>query len=149
MAQAQRAIEAKHHRPAGLDEIPTLVSDLGDELTQLLDAKVGLLKLEVKEEVATYVLNGAMVAGGAALAGIGLLFGSLAIVFGISSIFLHNGFGPGASYGISFVIVGVTYFVIGVISALVFSRKLSAHDPTPERTVQELRKDKRWLKQEL
>ena len=149
MAQAQRIIERRPEPPKDLDRIPGLITNLGDELTRLFDAKAGLLKLEIKEEIATYILNGALVAGGAALAGIGFLFGSLAIVFGISSIFLRDGFGPGASYGISFVIVGAIYFVIGLISALVFSKRLSEHDPTPERTIQELRKDKEWLKQEL
>jgi len=146
--QAHQEID-KRRQPPALDEIPSLVSDLGDEVSQLVDAKVGLLKLEIKDELATYVFNSAMVAGSAALAGIGFVLGSLALVIGVASILLRNGFGAQASYGVSFIVVAVVYFVVGLIGALTFIKRLSHHDPTPERTVQELRKDKKWLKQEL
>ena len=146
--QAQKQIDKRQQAPP-LDEIPSLVSDLGGEVSQLVDAKIGLLKLEIKDELATYVFNSAMVAGSAALAGVGFVFASLALVVGIASIFLRNDFGVQASYGLSFILVALVYLVVGLIGALGFIKRLSRHDPTPERTVQELRKDKQWLKEEL
>jgi len=146
--QTEKQIDKRQPAPP-LDEIPSLVSDLGGEVSQLVDAKIGLLKLEIKDELATYVFNSTMVAASAALAGVGFVFGSLALVAGIASIFLRSDFGVQTSYGISFILVAVVYLVVGLIGALRFIKRISRQDPTPERTVQELRKDKQWLKHEL
>src|SRR5262252_10571894 len=107
MARSSTAIET--HAPkahADVDEIPALVSHLGTEIAELFDAKARLLKLELKEELVTYVVGTASILVAAMVALIGLIFASLAAVFGLSTLFLANGFTVSGGYALSFVIIG-------------------------------------------
>jgi hypothetical protein len=46
-------------------------------------------------------------------------------------------------------VTGVLYLVIGGILVVVMKNRLAALNPAPPRTIEELRKDKQWLKKEL
>lgn len=131
---------------ADIDGLPALVGRLGDDVMTLVDAKLGLIKVELKEEASVYARGVALIAVGAVMAAIGFALVQIALAFFISSLF---SFDERINYALGFIITGALYLVVGGILAYVMKNRLAAHDPTPARTVEEIRKDKQWLKKEM
>ena len=134
-------------QPADLDNLPALFGRLGDDVVKLLDTKLSLLKVEVKEDAAAYASSGAMIAVGAVIATVGLALVNVAIAFLVSMLFSFSR--PAANYALGFVITGAVYLLIGGIMVIVMKNRMTARNPVPNRTVDELRKDKQWLKNEM
>ncbi|HYN86016.1 MAG TPA: phage holin family protein [Pyrinomonadaceae bacterium] len=147
-AAAPAPIDTSARTPAqaDIDGLPALVGRLGDDVMTLVDAKLGLIKVELKEEAAVYARGAAFIAVGAVMAAIGFALVQIALAFFISSLF---SFDERINYALGFIITGALYLVVGGILAYVMKNRLAAHDPTPARTVEEIRKDKQWLKKEM
>jgi uncharacterized membrane protein YqjE len=139
--------------PAGkqkLDEsLPTLFSRLGDDVMQLFDTKLSLLKVEIKEEANEYARDGIMIGVGGIIAAIGFALLNVALAFGISTLFANADLSQPAKYAIGFVTAGVLYLIVGAIIITTMKKRLAKQSLVPDRTVEELRKDKQWLKSEL
>jgi uncharacterized membrane protein YqjE len=131
------------------EDLPTLFSRLGDDVMQLFDTKMSLLKVEIKEEANAYARGGAMIAVGGIIAAIGFALLNVAVAFGISTLFADTTLSQPAKYAIGFVTAGVLYLIVGVIIISTMKSRLAKMDLIPDRTVEELRKDKQWLKNEL
>lgn len=132
---------------ADIDSLPSLFGRLGDQVMSLVDAKLSLVKVEVKEEAAVYTRNIALIAVGGALAAIGFALLNVAIAFFISTLF--DSFAPPINYALGFLVTGVLYLIIGGVLAYIMKNRLAAHNPAPDRSLEELRKDKQWLKNEM
>ena len=131
------------------ESLPTLFSRLGDDVVQLFDTKVSLLKVELKEEANAYARGGAMIAVGGIVAAIGFALLNVALAFGISTLFADTDLSQPARYAIGFVTAGVLYLIVGTIIISAVKNKLAKQNLVPDRTVEELRKDKQWLKNEI
>ncbi|MDX6270933.1 MAG: hypothetical protein QOD28_2156 [Acidobacteriota bacterium] len=131
-----------------IEGLPAMLGRLGDNVMTLVDAKIGLAKVELKEEAAAYGSKIAMIAVGGALAAIGFALLNVAVAFFMARLFFYS-FTPPISYALGFVVTGVLYLVIGAVLVVVMKNRLAAINPAPERTIEELRKDKQWLKKEL
>lgn len=131
-----------------IEGLPAMLGRLGDNVMTLVDAKLGLAKVELKEEAAAYGSKIAMIAVGGALAAIGFALLNVAIAFFMARLFFYS-FTPPISYALGFVVTGVLYLVIGGILVVMMKNRLAALNPAPERTIEEFRKDKQWLKKEL
>jgi uncharacterized membrane protein YqjE len=129
-------------------ELPTKFSRLGDDVMQLFDAKLGLLKIELKEEAGIYTHFGVMLAIGGALAAIGFALVNVAIAFFVARLFFMS-FTPPISYALGFIVTGALYLVVGAILVVVMKNRLASHSAAPQRSMDELRKDKQWLKNEI
>jgi hypothetical protein len=57
--------------PDNLATLPTLLGRLGDQVSELVDTKIDLLKIEVKEDVNTYLHGSVIVAAGGVMAAVG------------------------------------------------------------------------------
>ena len=132
-----------------LEQLPTLFSRLGDDVMQLLNSQLALLKVELKEEANTFARGAIMIAVGAAVGGIGFALLNVAVALGVSTLFLRANFSQPASYALGFVATGVFYLLVGGILIALMKGRLAKHKLVPERTVAELRKDKEWLTNEL
>src|SRR6185436_20333252 len=66
------------------ETLPSLFGRLGDDVMQLFDTKMSLLKVELKEEANAYARGGAMIAVGGVIAAIGFALLNVAVAFGIS-----------------------------------------------------------------
>lgn len=132
-----------------LEHIPGLLSRLGNDVTELLDTKLSLLKIEVKEDVQAYVRGGVMIGVGAVIATIGFALLNVAVAFGVSILFEQTQLSPPARYALGFVITGAAYLLIGGIIVLAMRSRLAKQGIVPDRSIDELRKDKQWLKNEL
>jgi uncharacterized membrane protein YqjE len=135
--------------PKSDESLPTLFTRLGDDVVQLFDTKMSLLKVEIKEEANEYVRDGAMIAVGGIIAAIGFALLNVALAFGISTLFANADLSQPAKYAIGFVSAGVLYLIIGGILVMTMKNRLAKQSLVPDRTIQELRKDKQWLKNEL
>jgi uncharacterized membrane protein YqjE len=131
------------------DSLPNLFGRLGDDVMQLFNSQLALFKVEIKEEASAYARGAAMIAFGAAVAVVGFALLNVAIAFAVSTLFAQANFSQPASYALGFVATGGFYLLVGAIVILVMKSRLARHDLVPQRTIQELRKDKQWLKNEL
>jgi uncharacterized membrane protein YqjE len=131
-----------HQHPQGT---PTrffdLVERLIGEVGTLLDTKLALLTLELKSQAAAIARGVAALLVGVALALLGLLVLALAAALwiGASINSMPGGFG----------IVGGALLLIGGVVAAVVRRRLSAEHLGPKETVNELRRDAKWITDEL
>ena len=131
------------------ESLPSLFSRLGDDVMQLFDTKMSLLKVELKEEANTYARGGAMIAVGGVIAAIGFALLNVAVAFGISILLAGVEMSQSARYAIGFLAAGVLYLIVGAIIVSAMKNRLAKQHLVPDRTVEELRKDKQWLKNEL
>jgi uncharacterized membrane protein YqjE len=150
MAATARSATATALTPKNDNEnLPTLFGRLGDDVMQLFDTKMSLLKVEIKEEANAYARGGAMIAVGGIIAAIGFALLNVALAFGISTLFADTALSQPAKYAIGFVTAGVLYLIVGSIIISAMKSRLAKTPLIPDRTVEELRKDKQWLKNEL
>ena len=131
------------------ESLPVLVGRLGDDVMQLFDTKISLLKVEIKEEVSAVAKSGALIAAGGIIAAIGFALLNVAIAFGISTLFAGTNLSQPAQYAIGFLTTGLLYVIVGAIIVTAMKNRLAKQHLVPDRTVEELRKDKQWLKNEI
>jgi uncharacterized membrane protein YqjE len=150
MAATARSVTAPAITPKNDNEnLPRLFSRLGDDVMQLFDTKMSLLKVEIREEANVYARSGAMIAVGGIIAAIGFALLNVALAFGISTLFADTAWSQPAKYAIGFVSAGILYLIVGTIIVSAMKNRLAKQNLIPDRTVEELRKDKQWLKNEL
>ena len=131
------------------ESLPALVGRLGDDVMQLFDTKISLLKVEIREEVSAVAKSGALIAAGGIIAAIGFALLNVAIAFGISTLFAGTNLSQPAQYAIGFLVTGLLYLIVGAIIVTAMKNRLAKQHLVPDRTVEELRKDKQWLKNEI
>lgn len=131
------------------ESLPSLFSRLGDDVMQLFDTKMSLLKVELKEEANAYARGGALIAVGGVIAAIGFALLNVAVAFGIAILLANLEISQPARYAIGFLAAGVLYLIVGAIIVTAMKSRLAKQHLVPDRTVEELRKDKQWLKNEL
>ena len=148
-ATKQSLINVDASTPAQTDGLPNLFSRLADDVMELVNSQLALFKVEIKEEANAYARGAAMIAFGAAVAIVGFALLNVAIAFAVSTLFAQANFSQPASYALGFLVTGGFYVLVGAIVVLIMKNRLARRNLVPERTVQELRKDKQWLKNEL
>lgn len=149
MATPGTAINKRPEQPTELENLPVLLARLGDDVTQLFDTKMSLLKVEVKEDVSAFLHAGIGIAVAAMIALLGFALASVAGALGISILLENTNLSQAGRYSLGFVIMGAAYLIVGTTVALIMKGRLSKQSLVPNRTVDEFRKDKEWLKKEL
>lgn len=135
-------------RPDATD-LPSLVERLAKDLGTLVDQKLTLLKIEVKEEADAYVRGAIFVLAGGIVAAIGFGLMNIALAFALSTLFTTANISQPARYALGFVVTGVAYLVIGTVVILITKNRLARIGIIPRRTVEELERDKEWLQKDL
>ena len=143
---AERHLEATFERQN--ESLPSLFARLTNELTQLFDAKLELLKAELKKEATVYAVGAGLILGGVIVATVGFALLNVAIAFFISLLFDATQLTPAARYGLGFVITALLYLVMGAVIIVVAKNRLAKQRVAP-RTVAELRRDKEFLKEQF
>ncbi len=149
MADLERQVvnvPAEQHTNIDIESLPALFGKLGDDVMTLIDAKLGLLKVELKEDASVYARNIAFISVGGVIAAIGFAFVNIAIAFFVSTFF--ESFTAPVRYALGFIITGLVYLIIGGALIYVFKNRMTSRSPVPHRSVEEIRKDKQWLKNE-
>jgi uncharacterized membrane protein YqjE len=158
MAEAERRMTtspAASVQPGQVDieSLPALFGRLGDEVMKLVDTKLNLIKVELKEDASVYARNSAMMVVGGVVATVGLALILVAVACFVSLLFAND---AGAvtrytprSYGWGFAITGLLITVIGGALALIAKNRMASYNPAPTASLEEIRKDKQWLKNEI
>ena len=140
---ANRSFQTPDH------SLTTLFSRLTDDLTELFDAKLELLKMELKEEMTSFANGASLIVGGAVVGVIGFAFLNIGIAFFVSMLFGNADLSPAVRYGLGFIITALLYLVIGAIIILVAKRRLAKQQIIPKRSALELKRDKQWLQEQV
>jgi uncharacterized membrane protein YqjE len=131
-----------------IEALPALVGRLGDDVMKLLDTKLSLLKVEVKEDADAYIHAGVIMGIGGVIAAVGFALLNVAVALGVAALMPEDWSQP-ARYAVGFVVTGLVYLIIGGIIVMVMKNRMANRNPVPTRSVDELRKDKQWLKKEI
>ncbi len=119
----------------------SLLGRLLNEVVQLLDQKLDLLKAELREELGAALRRSALLAVGAVVAALGafLLIVAAAVWFGELVGTMPGGFA----------IAGGVLLLVGGLLAAAMAARLGEQRLVPRQTVHELRRDVEWVKHEL
>ncbi|MGB8507455.1 MAG: phage holin family protein [Pyrinomonadaceae bacterium] len=154
MAEVERRAAAAQAN-ADIDSLPSLFGRLGDDVMTLVDTKLSLMKVELKEDASVYARNGVMIVVGGVIAVIGFALVNIAVGCFVALLFASDNpnavlqkYGP-TSYGLGFLITGAIYLIIGGVIAYLAKNRLAGFNPAPETSMEEFRKDKQWLKKEM
>ena len=129
--------------------LPTLFSRLTDDFTELLDAKLQLLKTELKEEAISYAGWASLILSGGVIGVVGFALLNAGIAFLVSMLFDSTNLSPAVRYGLGFIITALLYLVIGTLIILVGKSRLAKQRIVPKRSAVELKRDAQWLREEF
>ena len=137
--------------PARSDDesLPQLIGRLGEDLTSLLDTKLSLLKIEIKEDVDAYARHGLTMAIAGVIAAIGFALLNVAIAFLVSTLFDGTELSQPVRYALGFIITASAYLLAGGVMIVRTKNRLAKQDLVPNRSVKELERDKQWIEKEL
>jgi uncharacterized membrane protein YqjE len=133
---------------ADIESLPALFGRLSDGVMTLMDTKLSLLKVEIKEDVNAYIRSTVTILAGGIVAAVGFAILNVAVALLIGWL-LPDTLDPTLRIALGFVITGALYLIIGAIVIISAKNRMAKQGLTPERSVRELRKDKEWLKKEL
>ena len=133
----------------GNTDLPEMLERLAGQITKLFDQKLALLRIEVKEDVNAYVRGAMVILAGGIVAAVGFALANVALAFLVSLLFADMTISQPARYALGFITTGIAYLVIGSVVILVTKNRLARQGLVPQRTVNELERDKEWLQNEL
>lgn len=131
------------------ETLPELVGRLGEDIITLLDTKLNLLKVEIKEDASVYTRYGAIMVVGGVIAAAGFALFNVAIAFFISTLFQDTTLSQPVKYALGFVIISSVYLIIGGAIIIIAKNRMAKQTPVPDKSLQELEKDKQWLKRDF
>jgi uncharacterized membrane protein YqjE len=114
-----------------------LISELTSDFSNLVSTHVELAKVEIKEEVKKAGMGAGLLSGAAVAALMTLLLLSFAAAWGLSDV----------PEGVAFLIVGLVWAAIAGAMAVIGRQRL-AQTKGPEQTVQEVKEDAQWIRQQ-
>ena len=145
---ANRSSEARSKAisPEDHQSLPSLLGRLTDELTKLVDLRLNLLKVEIREDVDAYVRRGVTIAIGGIILAVGFALANIALSFFISTLFSNSQLSQPAKYGLGFTITGIGYLLAGGMTIAVARKRFALPDLLPRRSLAEFENDKQLAK---
>jgi hypothetical protein len=110
---------------AEAENLPAQVGQLSEEVINLLEEHVQLVKAEVKQELSAYLRDGMILGLGGLVATIG---------FALVSARLPKG-------------TGVLYMILGGATVLAMKNRLAQRKLIPQGIAEEIRQDQQWLRE--
>ncbi|MBZ9811181.1 MULTISPECIES: phage holin family protein [unclassified Mesorhizobium] len=121
--------------------LPTLVSDLAQQVTTLLQTEARLLRAEISESVNRAGTGAVEVLGGALCLLAALIVLLQALVIALAS--------AGLGAGWSALLVGVVVAVLGFVLLRKGMASMAPAELTPDRTQDQLKRDARLIKEQI
>lgn len=131
------------------ESLPALFAKMVDEITQLFDTKLALLRVELKEEVSTYTRGAIMILVGGIVIVVGFALFNVAIAFLVSTVFEDSNLSQPVRYALGFILTSLIYLIAGGVVIVITKNRLAGLGIVPKRTVAELERDKEWLQNEV
>lgn len=130
--------------PYPLDEPDTSLGELAGRLTSdmgaLITDHLELARVEMVADLKQAARGAGLMGGGAVAAWLAALLLSLAAAWGLAEAL--------DSTWLAFLIVGAIWAVVAAVMAAIGKQQLDQVDPVPDQTMEELERDKRWLKEQ-
>jgi uncharacterized membrane protein YqjE len=118
-----------------------LLGEMTSSLSTLMRKEIELARVELKEEVRQAGKAGGMLGGAALIAYLGALLLSLALALGLSDAL-------DADPWVGLLVVGVIFVGVAAVLGVQGRNKLQQIDAVPQQTVQTLKEDVQWVKQQ-
>jgi uncharacterized membrane protein YqjE len=136
MEQMERRVDVREES----ESLGDLFSRLTADLSKLMHDEVELAKVEMKETAKEAGAAGASLGVAGVFGLLSLLLLSFAAAWGLAEV---------VPEGVGFLIVGAVYGVVA-LALLAFGRqRLKTVNPVPEQTVETLKEDVAWAKQQM
>jgi hypothetical protein len=120
--------------------IAALLSDLAGETSTLVRQEIALFKAELSEKLTRMGVGAAAIAAGGVIAFSGWLALLAAAILGLSHVLAP---------WLSALIIGVLVLAVGVGLALFGKSRLNADALVPRRTLNSLREDEAWIRDQV
>lgn len=128
-------------QPIDADQsLSELVGRMTSDVSHLVSTQLELAKVEIKEEVGRAGKGVGMVAGGGLAAHMALLLISFALAYGLATVI--------DSLGWAFFFVGLLWAIAATVLALKGKEQISTATPIAEQTVETLKEDLEWARQQ-
>jgi hypothetical protein len=124
-------------QPASDASIGQLMSEVAGDVSKLFRQEVQLAKAEMKEEALKAGKAGGMLAGAGFAGYMVAVLLSLALVFALGAVM---------PLGWAALIVAVIWAIIGGVLYSTGRQRLKRVDPVPRQTIETLKEDKQWLR---
>jgi uncharacterized membrane protein YqjE len=108
-----------------VESLPAQVGHLSEDAINLLEEHLRLFKVEVKEEFSAYLRDGLILGLGGLVAAVG---------FALLSSRLPKG-------------TGVVYMLMGGATVLLMTKRIAKRGLIPQGIAEEIREDRRWLRE--
>jgi uncharacterized membrane protein YqjE len=118
----------------------SMIGDLVGDLQDLVRGEVALAKQEVKEEAKAAGVGAGLMVGAGVLALVALIFIGLALTYGLA-LFIPT--------WAAALIVAIVYLIGGYVLFNKGKKQLQQVNPVPQRTLESLKEDGEWLKQQI
>ncbi len=128
----------------GERSVAGVLAEIKEEVKEFVQTRIEMLKSEMKDKISSWKTAVPLIAIGLVFAATAWFVLTAALISIIAEAFYPSRF----AYFFSFVIVGVVYALVGVISATFAMRELRQHGVMPERTVRVLKQDQVWIQTE-
>ena len=117
-----------------------LFSRLTEDLSNLVRSEIELAKVEINETVKSARTAGISFGAAGFLGVMAFVMLTFAAAWGLAEV---------VETGVAFLIVGGVYGLIALALALIGRKRLQAAKPVPEQTVETLKEDVKWAKQQM
>ena len=114
-----------------------LIGDLTSEFSSLVSTHVDLAKAEIKQDVRDAGKAGGLFGAAGVAALLALILLSSAAAWGLAEVM---------AAGWAFLIVGALWALVAALLAFGGKKQIDDMDPGPQQTLEELKEDKQWLK---
>jgi uncharacterized membrane protein YqjE len=118
-------MDGNQQRQANPESVPAQIRDLSEDAVKLLEEHARLFKVEMKEELSAYLRDGLILGLGGLVATVG---------FSLLSSRLPRG-------------AGVVYMLVGGATVLAMMNRIAKRSPVPRGIAEEIREDRRWLRE--
>ena len=118
-----------------------LFGEMSSNLSTLIRKEMELARVELKDEARRAGKAGGMLGGAAFVGYLAVLLLSFALAWGLNDAFDNSGW-------LGFVIVGLVYGAVAAVLLAQGRNKLKEINPVPEQTVDTLKEDVQWVKEQ-
>ncbi len=129
--------------------IGDLIKQLRDDSTTLIRDEVALAKTEMTEKLSVFGRNIGYLIAGALVAYSALVILLIGLGSLIAEAFIESGMDPALGHFLGMAIVAVVVAVIGAALIIKAIHKLKEESLVPKRTMETLKNDKEWAKNQL
>lgn len=136
----EQHIDVRDGTAPATESLGELFSRLTEDLSKLVRDEVELAKVELNETLTSARTAGISFGAAGVLGLMAFLMVSFAAAWGLAEV---------VPEGVAFLIVGAAYGLVALVLLAIGRQRLKTMQPVPEQTVETLKEDVAWAKQQM